>query len=330
MEGLHKVWYDHIDNFCRFPKHVDVKYDPLLSEVVSSPSGSLKQRQVHEYRRPVSEVVQRGFEVPGGIPTGRLRDPCAQCLSIVWITSEFLSPHNVTLEITKQDLWDILDAFGLQGAFKSGFLRGGGIHFAELPAEEDRGILICNAYLFNFGFCWRYDVHAKRTCGVFWGPQVVIERMRSILTNLCSIADHPMFLALLMSIYVEIDAREGIFVCLDRVIAVENRTKHHSLPRPRIEVATENFASLSRMMSGTATRLAQLGWRSGVAMTILDEIDGYRDRSSIQSTREFDKAAKAVNHILQHTRGRIIYYTRRTDIQINVVGLLDSQVCLRS
>ncbi len=181
----------------------------------------------------------------------------------------------------------------------------------------------------HFVLVWTHNLVTNSTEVIWSGDDEYVPspRIRNVLESQKALARHPMFMAFVAAIFISQctqDAIESIRIEINRV---ENRTRHspfRPLTRP---IAVGSYASLSAMMSASATRLAGTETDSRTLRGILDSLSGYQWPQGVERPEWAEKIIQEVvecvailKQRLKAQENKLRYLSRRADIQLNAVG----------
>lgn len=302
------------------------QYDGFETSKIFSNGASIK----YEARKVKNNEVVPWLNQTNGAGDGK--DENCEILRIVWIY------RNVTnepweFEITKGDEDRILKRFDLKGIYQ---VVGDGAFICS-PTDD---IQHSKKQRFAFGIsghiavlAWTYDLITNRTEAVCWGgdDHMPVSFMRTVFEHQKRLARHPMFLAFIIAICASQSIQRLTESVRYTINKVESRTQHCHLSLRSRAVAEGSYASLSAMMSASATRLASLEGRCWTLCELLDSLSAYRWPSGVDrpewAETVFSEVDECVRIMRKRQKGqevRIRYLTRRADIQLTTVSYLHS------
>ncbi|KAL9633644.1 MAG: hypothetical protein Q9164_004579 [Protoblastenia rupestris] len=169
---------------------------------------------------------------------------------------------------------------------------------------------------------------------LWWGDNdyALSPRILNVLKYQTNLVGHPMFMALVAAIIILQSSQDAIELNRDKINRVEHRTQHshfHSSKRP---IAAGSYASLSAMMSGSATHLAGIETTSGTLREILDALSEYQWPQDVERpewagkvVKEVDECVKVLRQRLKAQELKIRYLSRRADVQLTALFNLITQ-----
>lgn len=245
---------------------------------------------------------------------------------VVWIDRNVANePWKFEIIKSNEDL--ILERFDLKGIYQ--VIGDGAFICAPMKdiqhSKKQRFALSISTHLALIA--WTYDLKTNRTEAIWWtSDNMPAPVMRTVSEHQKRLARHPMFLAFIIAICTSQSIQHLTESIRYKISKVEGRTQHSHLSARSCAVAEGSYASLSAMMSASATRLASLEGRSGALHEILDIISTYRWPSGVDRPEWAEPVFSAVDECVQimrkRTRGqdmRIRYLKRRAEIQLTTV-----------
>lgn len=257
-------------------------------------------------------------------------DNNADFLRLVWIkrgSKRLIDPWET--EITKENEDLVLKHFDLKNTHR---IAADGSLIC-LPVEDQQELNRQHFAVAMFGYTctliWTHHLRTSRTDAVLYDNNSLLQ-LSSIIPVLESqkrLARHPMFLAFVIALFFSQWTQIMVGPISDKINQVENRTQHCPATLLSGNSAEGDYAALSAMMSGCATRLACVGGRLQNLEDILDSITGYTWPQIIEQPEWAETIAKAVNEcvsVMKRTikgqEQRVRYLTHRADIQLNAVS----------
>lgn len=232
-------------------------------------------------------------------------------------------------EISKKNIDLILEYFDLK---KSNQLIADG-SIIYLPLEDRHGSNKQHSILALFGhtgvLTWTYDLMTARTDVLWYGndPLFPFSVVGPVLESQKNLARHPMFMALVAALCISQATQSMIEPICEKINQVENRTQHSPANLLRGNIAEGNYAALSAMMSGCATRLAAFKGRMQNLDDIFQSISDYRWPQRIQRPgwaetvdNELDECVSILKQLKKGQEQRICYLSQRADIQLTAVS----------
>ena len=245
---------------------------------------------------------------------------------IVWLMRNVgTSPWQCVISKSNHDL--ILERLGLKRARQ--LVPDGNI--ICLPAghrhsDEQSFALSTTA---RFVLVWTYNLRTSTT-DVIWScdnEYAPPPKIRDILVCQKRLARHPMFMAFVAAIFISQHIQDAIESTRIDINQVENRTKHNPFHPSNRPMAEGSYASLSAMMSASATHLAGTETDSATLCEILDSLSGYQWPQSIERPEWTDKIVQEVDSCtgilkqrLKAQKHKTHFLSRRADIQLNAVS----------
>ena len=254
----------------------------------------------------------------------------------VWINRD-VNLYPWTCEISKSNQELILERFEVKRARQ--LVPDGG--FICLPAEDRRHL---NKQSFalsttaHFVLAWTYNLTTNRTEALWWADNeyALSRRILNVLEYQKSLVRHPMFMVLVAAIIISQSSQDAIELNRDKINRVEHRTQHSHFHPSKRPIAAGSYASLSAMMSGSATHLAGIETTSGTLREILDALSEYQWPQDVEPpewagkvVKEVDECVKVLRQRLKAQELRIRYLSRRADVQLTAVGHLSDCLTAR-
>ncbi|KAL4894283.1 hypothetical protein BDV59DRAFT_192625 [Aspergillus ambiguus] len=134
--------------------------------------------------------------------------------------------------------------------------------------------------LFSYSICnhpkvataWSYSPLTGITQGIYYAGSSQIPELQGLVQSLVEIASHPMLTALVFATSMSGQVEQEHKSIKDSVRAVEVRTRFHSWSNRNEAPAEGDYVSLSAMITGAKTRLANLCRRTRILHEICDFI----------------------------------------------------------
>jgi len=176
---------------------------------------------------------------------------------------------------------------------------------------------------------WTHNLVTNRTEAIWWGDDesVPSSSLKSVLGYQRKLVSHPMFMALVAAIVIYQATQDAVESIRDTINQVENRTKHSPFNPSLRSTAAGSYASLSAVISGSATHLAGKEMESSTLREILDSIMSYQWPEGIERPEWAEKVIEEVNDCVKILRQRLKaqelklrYLSHRTNIQLTAVG----------
>ena len=247
-------------------------------------------------------------------------------LRIVWIRRD-VTNESCHFEITKDNENRILERFDLKDIYR---VVGDGAFICSSMkdvqhSKKQRFALGISGHVAVLA--WTYNLTTAQTEAVCWSSHFITSSvMRTVLEHRERLARHPMFLVYMIAICISQSIQHLAESIRYTVNKVESRTQHCHLSLHSRAIAEGSYASLSAMMSASATRLASLESRNEVLREILDIISAYQWPSEVERPEWAETVFSAVDESVQKLRNRqkghkirIRYLTRRAEIQLTTV-----------
>lgn len=232
-------------------------------------------------------------------------------------------------EISKKNLDLILEYFDLKQSYQ--FVADGSViclPMGDRPDSKKRHFIL--ALFGHTGvMVWTYDYMTTRTDVLWCGnhPLLPFSVIGSVLDSQKKLARHPMFMPLVAALCISQVTQSMIEPICDKINQVENRTQHcpaHLLSRT---IAEGDYAALSAMMSGCATRLAAFKGRHENIDDIFQSMSEYKWPRNIERPdwaetldNELDRCVPFLKNLTKGLEQRIRYLTQRADIQLTAVS----------
>ena len=247
---------------------------------------------------------------------------------IVWISTS-VRDSQISCNISMADQESIVNDFGLYRARQLAASRG----FICSPAENQRnsGKQHISLNTLRFDLLWRYDHSTSTTNAICWTDDdddfLSVMDAPGALKTMAGLSKHPMFIALVMASCISQDVEREIGFNADRISSVENRTRHTSYIYEEDEVAEGSFSTLSAMMSGCATALAELERDCDIVRDVLEPLrqtrwpkgeDPPQWKQSL--AEEVLECANVLEQRLKAHVSRIQYFERIANIQLTAVS----------
>lgn len=286
--------------------------DLEVSEVLSS------QQPIITQKRPVPRIIHMDDALP--------------ILSVVWIAraSDWWS-----LDVPRNGLDDILNAFNLDLAFKYGYFGNQGMRYVHDLTSKKGQNLVCTCRTLSMGMTWNYDLKNGTAFAVCWSDPFLIPVMKHSLNSIRQLAQYALFPAFLVATALLRELKENIYRIIDEMERIEIRTRHRDYAkRDWASAARGDYAALSEQLSGFATRLAILERNRAVLKSILDELTVFQKRrdttdvlrkSSLQKANQLaDKYLNILKDELDGNSIHLPYLAQKIQIQLQVVRALAS------
>ena len=232
------------------------------------------------------------------------------------------------LNIRKSSLDAVLGKLKIEEAYRYSFTSPG--TFAVMPVHRTR---LSNTLVFSlcmpdlFAVVWTHDAVSGRTEGVCWADDWISEVMQDVVSHLKGWAQHPLFLALAVSVMLGHLLDRDLDREVKSIAAVENRTRYHGFKHTSVGIAEGDYALLSERMSGCAVSLAGLERIFKVLDDFLGEISTHMQRHGVKDDPNLENVNQNVNESVETLKRRlkmqniqIDYLSRRVEIQLRAVG----------
>lgn len=185
----------------------------------------------------------------------------------------------------------------------------------------------------HFVLVWTHNLRTNSTEVIWLGDDEYVPspKIRNVLGCQKRLARHPMFMAfvaaIIISQYIQ-DAIESVRIEINRV---ENRTKHSSFHPSTRPVAAGSYASLSALMSASATHLIGIETESATLREILNSLLRFQWPQNIERPnwaekiiQEVDICVEILKQRLKAQEHKIRFLSRRADIQLNSVSYISN------
>lgn len=232
------------------------------------------------------------------------------------------------LNIRKSSLDAVLGYLRIKEAYRYSFTSPG--TFAVMPVRQTGN---SNTLVFSlcmpdlFAVVWTHDAVSGRTEGVCWADDWISEVMQDVVSHLKGMAQHPLFLALAVSVMLGHLLDRDLDREAKSIAAVENRTRYHGFKHTSVGIAEGDYALLSEKMSGCAVSLAGLERIFKVLDDFLGEISIHTQRHGVKDDPNLENVNLNVNESVETLKRRlkmqniqIDYLSRRVEIQLRAVS----------
>lgn len=238
-------------------------------------------------------------------------------------------------QITRRNMDLILEYFDLKNCYQ--LIADGSIIY--LPLKNRHRSNKHHSILALFGhtgvFIWTYDFITARTevlgCGN--DPLFPFSLISPVLDSQKKLARHPMFMALVAALCISSATQLLLEPICEKINRVENRTQHSPANLLSRRIAEGNYAALSAMMSGCATRLAAFKGRMQNIDDIFQSISEFKWPQDIERPEWLEtvdaELDECISILKRRTRGqeeRICYLSQRADIQLTAVSHFPPQL----
>ena len=240
-------------------------------------------------------------------------------------------------EISKKNLDLVLEYFDLKQSYQ--LVADGSI--ICLPLEDRHDLKKRHFVLALFGhtgtLIWTYDYTTSRTDVLWCGndPLFPFSVVGSVLDSQKKLARHPMFMSLVAALCISQITQSMIEPICDKINQVENRTQHCPANLLSRTIAEGDYAALSAMMSGCATRLSAFKGRFENLDDIFQSISEYKwpqciGRPDWAETvdNKLDKCVPFLKNLTKGLEQRTRYLAQRADIQLTAVSHHNPRTCL--
>lgn len=249
-------------------------------------------------------------------------------MRIVWL-NRTVGPTPWEHEISKSNYELLLERLDLKEARQ--LVPDGGI--ICLPAEyrHSKKQSFALSTTAHFILVWTHNLVTNSTEVIWSGDDEYLPspKTRNILECQKRLARHPMFMAFVAAMVISQNIQDAIESLRIEINQVENRTRHspfHPSTRP---IAAGSYASLSAMMSASATHSAGTETDSATLRRILDSLSGYQWLQGVERpewaekiVKEVDGCVEILKERLKAQENKLSYLSRRADIQLNAVSYI--------
>lgn len=238
--------------------------------------------------------------------------------------------------ISKKNLDLILEYFDLKDSYQ--LVADGSI--VCLPLKNRHNPNKQHSVLALFGYTgvliWTYDFITARTevlgCGD--DPLFPFSVIGPVLKSQKKLVRHPMFMALVAALCISQATQSLLEPICEKINRVENRTQHSPANLLSRTIAEGNYAALSEMMSGCATRLAAFKGRMRNIHDIFESMAEFQWPQGIEKPEwaetvdiELHECLSGLQRIVRGQEERICYLSQRADIQLTAVSLSPPTIC---
>lgn len=320
MDGLGEIL--HILNHLSMRRYNE-QHDGIETSKIFSENGSVES----ETRQITNVDVEPWLNQRK--PVGEGDDDSGDILRIVWVCRDGINTHSCRYEIKKSNEDRILEQFDVKTIHRL-VTDGAFICLPANSAHQSSKQYFALAISGHIAvLVWAHNSTTNTTEAIWWGNNsyMPITVVQKVLEHQKKLARHPMFMALVVAICLSQSIQDLAESIRGTVNRVESRTQHCHLTLRSRAIAQGSYASLSAMMSASATRLGSIGGLIGTLSDILDSISAYHRPQGAQEPEWTETVVTEVNEYVsilrkrqQGQERRISYLTRRAEIQLNTVS----------
>ena len=233
------------------------------------------------------------------------------------------------VDISKKNLDLVLEYFDLKKNYQ--LVADGSV--ICLPIQHRPGSKKQHSALALFGHAstliWTHDLMKTRTEVLWCGSDEIypFSMAGPVFESQKKLARHPMFMALVVALLISQATQAMIEPICAKINQVENRTQHCPSNLIRHSIAEGNYAALSAMMSGCATRLACLAGRHQNLDDIYNSILEHSWPQGVEQpgwaetvVNEVNECVSILRRITKGQEQRVRYLSQRADIQLTAVS----------